>query len=96
MNVEKWTVVQHSGYGYAEKEGFKQATEVRKITNKTELKLVEKVGGLVFDNYLMADEYTERANYPAANGGLHPRASGTFSDKTIDGLRIYLPVVVTG
>jgi hypothetical protein len=37
-------------------------------------------------------EFEHRAPYPDGYEGLIPRAAGSFSDGTIDGLRIYVPV----
>ncbi len=92
MKIDKWTVVQHSGYGYAGKEAFEHATETRKIESKTALKLVELAGGEVFDSYLAAENFADLVNYPAGYEGLAPNAQGTFSTKKIDGLAIYIPV----
>ena len=90
--TDKWTVVQHSGYGYTNKPGFRQAVETRKLATVGEVRLVERAGGVVFDNYLLAEEFAERANYPADNNSIYPRAKGTFSLLKIDGLRIYKPI----
>ena len=88
----KWTVVQHSGYGYAQKPGFKQAVETRALSTVGEVRRVERSGGVVFDSYLLAEEFAEKANFPADYKGLYPKARGTFSSQMIDGLRIYQPV----
>jgi hypothetical protein len=90
--TDKWTVVQHSGYGYNDNPQFEQAVEVRQIHTKGELRLVERVGGVLFDGYLLAEEFAEHANYPADHNGIIPAAKGTFSKLAIDGLKIYIPV----
>lgn len=89
----KWTLVQHSGYGYAGDEQFKHAVETRMLTKRQEIVAVEKAGGLLFDSYLDACAAEERENYPDDVQGLIPRASGRMSAKRlIDGLPIYVPV----
>jgi hypothetical protein len=88
----KWTVVQHSGYGYKGNPQFEQAVETRQLQTLGEQRLVERSGGVVFDSYLIAEEFAERANYPADYGGIIPDARGTFSKLMIDGLKIYKPV----
>jgi hypothetical protein len=88
----KWTVVQHSGYGYKGNPQFKQAVETRQVQTKGEMSLVERSGGVVFDSYLLAEEFAERANYPADYNGIIPDARGTFSKLMIDSLRIYIPL----
>ena len=88
----KWTVVQHSGYGYTHKPGFEHAVETRAITTVGELKRVERSGGVVFDSYLLAEDFAEKADFPADYKGLYPQARGTFSSQMIDGLRIYKPI----
>ena len=90
--VNLWTIGQHSGYGYAGKDGFRHAVEVRAVRNLGEKERVEKAGGLLFDSYSEADAFTWTANYPEGTQGIYPAAKGTFSDKEIDELKIYLPV----
>lgn len=87
-----WTIVQHSGYGYGGKDGFYHATETRKINTNQELTRVKKAGGLVFDNYQEATDFSDKANYPEGTVGIYPKARGTFSSEKIDGLYIYIPV----
>lgn len=86
------TIVQHSGFGYAGKPGFEFGLETRILHTKAELAIVRKADGLVFNNYNEAEDFCEEAMYPSDNPGLVPTAKGTFSDKEIDGLRIYVPV----
>src|SRR5215831_1068927 len=86
----KWTVVQHSGY--ANKPGFRQAVETRQLSTVGEVRLVERAGGVVFNDYLTAENFAERANFPPGHESIYPRAKGTFSQLKIDGLRIYKPV----
>lgn len=87
----KWTLVQHSGYGYGGNAGFKYGLETREINNVTDLRKVMKAGGVVFDNYMDAGRAEEELPYKN-NSSLYPKVHGTFSDEMIDGLRIYIPV----
>lgn len=89
----KWTPVQHSGYGYAGKPGFKQGLEPRQVTTKKEQELVLKSGGILFDNYAKCSDFCDDAMFPDEEGGMYPRAKGTFSSNEIDELAIYIPVV---
>lgn len=91
--IDKWTVVQHSGFGYAQKPGFEKAVEVRNLTTVGEMRKVEKAGGVVFDNYREADDFCDSENFPEGVPGvpLYPSVRGTFSFTEIDGLRIYVP-----
>ena len=98
LTEEKWTLVQHSAYGYMEKPGWESAVETRRITTDAELKRVESVGGFVLNSYDEADKQEYASNYPedhpthTANELLYPGVNGTFSDKELDGLKIYIPV----
>lgn len=87
-----WVIVQHSGYGYTGKAGFERAVETRGLQTNAERTKVEKAGGVVFATYMEAEDFTEKANYPEDNSSIYPAAKGTFSEKTLDGLRIYIPV----
>ena len=91
LKQEKWTLVQHSGYGYGEKEGFRRGVEIRSLSTVGEVRIVQKAGGVVFDSYDDAMEAEESENYPPGTVGMYPNAQGQFSDKIIDDLRIYIP-----
>lgn len=96
MSNERWTVVQHSGYGYSDNPQFQQGLETRECGAKEAAK-VEKVGGILFDSYGDAEDFAMKAMYPDGDDaplslGILPNAQGTFSDQTVDGLRIYVPV----
>lgn len=90
-----YTLVQHSGFGYAAKPAFRQAVEMRMLTRKDELGRVAKAGGLVFNSYGAASDAEEKENYPADVTGLYPCAKGRFSRLKIDGLAIYIPAKQT-
>lgn len=88
----KYTVVQHSGYGYAGNPQFQMALEERSL-NKRQEKTVIDAGGVVLPGYVEASDLAERWNYPKAKMGLIPDCSslGTFSRKKVDGLAIFVP-----
>jgi hypothetical protein len=88
---ELWTVVQHSGYGYAEDPQFRKGLETRQITTLTEKKSVIKAGGLLFGNYADAEQYCMEEMYPDDYGGIIPVAPGIFSAIAIDQLLVYIP-----
>jgi hypothetical protein len=91
--------VQHSGFGYGANPQFERGLEVRELgihgePLAREQKRVRDAGGVVFDSYEEAVAFEESAPYPADYAGLTPRVAGDFSEQTIDGLRIYMPVRV--
>lgn len=88
--MTQYTVVQHSGFGYADKPGFEHGLEPRRITAR-EARAVERAGGLVFEGYREADDFCEAAMYPEG-AGLLPAARGTFAELRVDELRVYIPV----
>lgn len=92
--IQKWAIVQHSGYGYKGNPQFQAAVEVVGIHTVGQQRLVERCGGAVFDSYLDAEGFAEKANYPADMNpqSIIPQAKGEFSKLRIDGLRIYIPV----
>ena len=85
----KYTLVQHSAFGYKGDRTFARAVEERMLHSQIEIDRVKKAGGLVFDHYPSDEEYD--VNYPEGTNGLVPQVRGTFSDRLIDGLRIYVP-----
>jgi hypothetical protein len=86
----KWTLVQHSGFGYARKPGFQSAVEERSLETEAAVERVRTAGGLVFEKYSDASDRADQENYPS-NSGIYPHARGTFSRTKVDGLRIYVP-----
>lgn len=93
MPRDAYTVVQHSGFGYAGNPQFQQAVEERALTTPSQIKRVEAVGGVVVEGYVAASELAEKWNYPPKVRGIVPDCStlGTFSKKKIDGLAIFVP-----
>lgn len=90
--MDKWTLVQHSGFGYANNPEFQQAVETRSLSNAREIKRVNDAGGMVFDSYSDASDREFEENYPPEVQGLVPKCRGLFSEKKIDELRVYIPV----
>jgi len=95
---EQWTIVQHSAYGYKGNPQFKQGLETRKVNTNAEVNRVGAAGGVIFPSYREAEDTAMNWMYPPGHsGGIIPDAKGTFSDKEIDGLKIYIPLrEVTG
>lgn len=92
-----YTLVQHSGYGYAGKPGFQQAVETRGLERLSERNLVQRVGGVLYADYGAAEDAAMELNYPHPFKGpmdIYPGFQGSFSDKMIDGLRIAIPLKV--
>lgn len=87
----KYTLVQHSGYGYAGKPEFQAAVELKEIKGK-EIDKVKRAGGAVFDDYREGSEAETRENYPPGVVGLIPNVRGRFHKTvSIDRLKVYLP-----
>jgi hypothetical protein len=97
LKEDKYTLVQHSAYGYEAKPGWDKAVETRLITTDVELARVQSVGGYVFDSYDEADTQEMKSNYPEGVGDkiMYPCVLGSFSHKELDGLKIYLPATQT-
>lgn len=91
LKTDKYTLVQHSGAGYAGKPGFEHAVEERHLTTDAQVAQIQKLGGLLFDSYMDASDRAEAENYPDVSTSLLPRARGTFSKYMVDGLRVYIP-----
>ncbi len=85
-----YTMVQHSAAAYRDDETFRNAVEMKEIS-LTDGKLVLKVGGLLYGSYSEAQAKEDAINYPPGVDGIVPKVRGTFSVKTLDGQKIYLP-----
>lgn len=93
----KWTLVQHSAYGYKGDGMFRRAVEERQLESQREVNRVLKAGGLIFDDYGAASDRAEVENYPdPEHMGLIPRCPGVFHRDAVDGLHIYLPADSSG
>lgn len=92
--INLWTVVQHSGYGYGGDATFMRGLETRTVDNVKDRNTVTKAGGLLFDSYSHAEDWVEAEMYrgqPTDLEHMVPQALGTFADKSVDGLAIYVP-----
>jgi hypothetical protein len=92
MTTGRWTIVQHSAFGYKQDPQFERAVETRQIQNSIEMIRVNRAHGCVFNSYMEAEEFAEKANYPDGHEGIIPGVKGKFSVWLIDGLKIYIPV----
>lgn len=89
----KWTLVQHSAYGYKGNLRFQAGLETRHVTTKRNEERIIKAGGLLFDSYQEAEDAAMLYQYPPGYEGLTPRAlsTGDFARGKIDDLRIFIP-----
>jgi hypothetical protein len=87
-----YTLVQHSGFGYGGKPGFRRAVELRYVT-PVQAKRVVEAGGVVFESWYDADSAEMMSGYPAPefDTGIYPNVQGKFSTLEIDQLRVYVP-----
>lgn len=92
----KWTLVQHSAYGYGNDRQFKAALETRMVRTGAQQEVVRRHGGLLFDSYGEAEDAAFEAQYPGNYEGLIPHAEGSFTrNYMVDGLRLYVPPTST-
>lgn len=87
----KWTVVQHSAWGYGRNGEFAHGLETKPVTTKIMQEGILKAGGVLFDDYNEAEDWAHREMYPEHVTGLIPQAPGRFADKHIQGLALYIP-----
>ena len=76
-----WTLVQHSGFGYAGRKEMQDFVEARVVMNQKELDKINKVKGFLTDKF----EDIEKAEIKYGFD-----IKGDFSKSKIDGLRILL------
>lgn len=87
----KYTLVQHSGFGYGGDRQFMMAVELRQVDGR-QIESVKKAGGVLFSTYTEADEAEQSENYPSDVKGLIPCVLGSFHTKSkIDDLKVYIP-----
>ena len=89
--IHLYTLVQHSGFGFAGKPQFQEAVEEACLTSRREVERVRRAGGLLFHTYLRACNRVEAENYPSWIKGLIPHVAGEFAKAKVGGLRIYQP-----
>jgi len=87
-----FTLVQHSGWAAAGKWDFKNAVELRTLSG-TSAEDIRKAGGLIFDTYSEASIAEHNENYPPELKGMIPRVNGSFSNKEVQGQKLYIPEV---
>ena len=89
----KWTIVQHSGFGYGNKVGFKYGLEPRSLKTKASQNRVIKAGGVLYESYMAADDAAEGFMYPPGHRSIYPncRPFGGFGRAKVDGLRLFIP-----
>lgn len=90
-SYDEYTVVQHSGYGYAGDPTFRRGLESCWVANQRQRETILRHGGLVFASYGEAEDYAMKEQYPEGYEGLVPAAPGTFDTYEVDGLRLYRP-----
>ena len=89
---QRWTIVQHSGFGYGGHASFERGVESRRVDTQEDQIKVVKAGGLLFETYEKAEGYVDEEPYLGQDvKSLCPCVQGTFSEHKIDNLRIYIP-----
>lgn len=89
--MPKYTLVQHSAFGYKRDMRFRAAVEEAAVS-PAEAQKIEKAGGLLFDNYTDAYDAAYKTNYPENSNGMIPKAPGKFHSRLgVRGLLVYLP-----
>jgi hypothetical protein len=88
-----YTLVQHSGFGFGQKEWFARAVEPTVIPDKRTENKVRKLGGFVGD-YAEAAEAEETINGVTGDRPFL-QAAGTFAAYEVGGLRLYVLPTVT-
>jgi len=93
--IDLWTLVQHSGFGYAEDPLFMHGLESRNVTTKAQVDRIRQQGGYLFKDYVTAERMAEALtnNEDEDADWMIPSAKGEFSSHKIDGLAIYIATV---
>lgn len=87
-----YTLVQHSGFGFAGKPDFAKAVEEAHVGDLKAVDKIRAAGGLLFLSYGEASRYAHDINYPPEALGLVPRAQGAFHPRLkVGGLPLYIP-----
>ena len=85
-----YTLVQHSAWVARQDHVFKQAVEEVSIPDAL-VEVVSKAGGVVLPDYKTAYDRSVVENYPPEVEGLHPKCSGTFAKRKVQGAALYIP-----
>jgi hypothetical protein len=80
--------------GYKNDLTFQRGLQLMGVTESEAAKVL-KARGKVFDDYISADNYCQEEMYPPEVQGMVPRAPGSFSRTTVQGLRVYVPQTPT-
>lgn len=86
-----YTLVQHSGFADGGNPAFERGLEPAALMLKKTFDQVRRAGGLTFGVYADAADAALNHSYPTGTEGLIPQAPGSFSDKEVDGRRVYIP-----
>ena len=87
-----YTIVQHSAFVANGDTQFEGALETRSVANRKQEDYILRLGGLVFPDWVEADNYAMREQYrEVPEPGLIAKAPGTFSNYKVDGCPLYLP-----
>ncbi|MDJ0463078.1 hypothetical protein [Streptomyces sp. H27-C3] len=81
-----YTLVQHSGGT-----GFERAVEEVSVSTIREQDHIQRAGGVLLRTYQAASDAADAENYPPGAEGIIPQARGTFSNKLVNGLPLYIP-----
>lgn len=85
-----YTLVEHSGSAWGGNASFVNGVETVCITTKKQRQIVEEAGGVIFEKWIDADEFSMAVMYPDDGTGLIPKARGRFGPP-INALRLYIP-----
>lgn len=94
MDEQYFTITQHSGWAYRKDPQFRRGLQVMNITGSREVRAVEDAGGLLFTDYMAAENFAHRVSYPPTYAGVIPLAPGDFSTILIGGCAVWVPIGV--
>lgn len=86
----KWTLVQHSGFTYGGKPGFRRGVELVSVTARDAARITN-AGGKLYETYSDGRDAEMGENYPPGVDGLYPQVRGTFSRTKLNGSPVYIP-----
>jgi hypothetical protein len=85
-----YTLVKHSG-SYTGHTEFDHAVEETMVTHKRTVATIQRLGGLLLDDYAAATDRAMAENYPDGAEGLIPHVRGKFASVSVNGQRLYIP-----
>ena len=86
-----YTLVEHSGSAWGGDPTFARGVEVVGVVTKQQQLRVIEAGGMIFDKWIDADDFSMAVMYPNDGLGLIPKARGTFGP-LVSNLRLYIPL----